>query len=130
MKVFFAILSLTLVACGTADNANVTSKSTTPPPVQQDVLMSGDGNDQQERPMSENDIVLLEAVVHVSDKDCPLYVDVVEGDLFFKAYPVNLPDELKVEGLKIKFAYALSRAPQPEGCKVDKVISVINPAKV
>lgn len=63
-------------------------------------------------------------VVHLED-GCGAYIDaeVTPGEMK-KLYPVNLEDQFKVEGAKIKFDYALSRAMVPEGCIPDMTVSV------
>ncbi len=130
MKYALFILGFTLIACATTDEV-ASSTAPSDQPIQQDVILPpGGGVEQKSRPMSEADIKLIEGTVHVSDEGCPLYIDVIEGDLFFKAYPVNLPTQFQREGLKIKFAYSVSRAPQPEGCTVDKTISVVNTERI
>lgn len=66
---------------------------------------------------------LLKGVVH-TEGDCGVYLSIqIEGQEL-KAFPANLPEEFKKDGLKIKFLSTPSRAPQPAGCIVDKVISV------
>lgn len=55
---------------------------------------------------------------------CGYYIQVKEGGEIKKYYPFNLTDEYKKEGVKIHFLFHLSRAKQPEGCKVDAVIVV------
>jgi hypothetical protein len=66
---------------------------------------------------------LLVGVVHV-DGECSIYITVIIDGTEIKVYPANLPTQFRKEGLKIKFISAPSRAPQPVGCFVDKVISV------
>ena len=62
--------------------------------------------------------------VHVSDSGCPLYIDAINGDKKSKMYPVNLNENLKKEGMRIKFSYALSRAPHPAECDAEQVVTV------
>ncbi|MCE2711050.1 MAG: hypothetical protein LW688_00750 [Cryomorphaceae bacterium] len=66
---------------------------------------------------------LLKGVVHTGG-DCGVYLSLLIEGQEQKAFPANLPEEFKKDGLKIKFLSSPSRAPQPAGCIVDKVISV------
>lgn len=63
-------------------------------------------------------------VIHVNDDPCGAYIEAQEKDGMVKMYPVNLEDKYKKDGLRVKFDYTLSRAMQPAGCSVDKVIAV------
>jgi hypothetical protein len=63
-------------------------------------------------------------IVHLSDQGCGVTIDVTEGEKTFNCYPVNIEDKYKVEGMKLKFFYEMSKAQQPEGCDVDLVISI------
>jgi hypothetical protein len=65
--------------------------------------------------MQEN-ILWTEGVVRVSsnDSDCPLVIELVSDSRVF--YPLGLDEKYKIDGLKIKFTYSLSRAPLPEKC--------------
>ncbi|MEY4602802.1 MAG: hypothetical protein RIT43_94 [Bacteroidota bacterium] len=63
------------------------------------------------------------AIVHTGG-ECGVYLTILIDGKEEKAFPVNLPDEFKKDALKIKFLFTSSRAPQPAGCVVDKVISV------
>ena len=74
-------------------------------------------------------VQIVKGTVHLSGEGCPFYITAkVDGQLM-KLYPFNLEDSFKIDGLKIKFSYNLSRAMQPENCQVDKVISVENVSK-
>ena len=74
-------------------------------------------------------VQVIKGTVHVSNEGCPLYITAkIDGQLM-KLYPVNLEKSYKIDGLKIKFSYNLSRAMQPENCQVDKVVSVENVSK-
>lgn len=60
--------------------------------------------------------------VHLSD-GCPYYIDAVEKDnKKVKMYPINLEEHMKKEGMRIKFDYDRSRAPQPAGCDAEMVV--------
>lgn len=63
-------------------------------------------------------------LVHVSETECPLYIEAKLADKTVNMYPMNLDEKYKREGMKIKFAYALSRGPQPENCELDMVVSL------
>lgn len=55
---------------------------------------------------------------------CSVVIRVEEEGAIKKYYPINLSEEFKKEGTKIHFLFHLSRAMQPEGCKVNAVIVV------
>jgi hypothetical protein len=74
-----------------------------------------------ERPMREEDMIDIEGTVRINKDGCPVLIEMVEGDLYSVAYPVNLEDEFKVDGLVIKFAFLPSKA---DGCKAERVISL------
>ena len=63
-------------------------------------------------------------VVHTSKTGCPLYIDVVDDSQTKKMYPVNLAEEYQIDGTRIQFDYANSKAMQPSDCIVDQVISI------
>lgn len=69
--------------------------------------------------------VELVGKVRTSDT-CPLYLETYEDGKLVTMYPVNLEDHLKQNGVKISFTYILSRAKQPENCRVDKVVALEN----
>lgn len=63
-------------------------------------------------------------IVHVSETECPLYIEAKLTDHAVKMYPMNLEDKFKNEGMKLKFTYELSRGAQPENCDIDMVVSL------
>ena len=63
-------------------------------------------------------------IVHVSETECPLYIEAKLVDKSVNMYPMNLEEKYKREGMKIKFDYELSRGPQPENCELDMVVSL------
>lgn len=65
-------------------------------------------------------------IVHISETDCPFHIDAKLKDGAVTLYPVNLDDKFKVNGLKIKFTYQISRGSMPSGCDLDLVVSVAN----
>ena len=66
---------------------------------------------------------LKDGVIHIS-KECGVVITIKENGSELKLYPVNLSDEFKKEGLHISFSSLPSRAMQPAGCSVDRVVSV------
>lgn len=68
---------------------------------------------------------MLTGTVRVSDRGCPLFLEVYENGKLITMYPVNLDEKLKIDGTRIKFSYIPSRAMQPEKCLVDKVVSLV-----
>lgn len=69
-------------------------------------------------------------IIHVNENQCPIYIETSEalnpGKTlpFHTAYPLNLKDNMKKKGLKVKFSYTSSRAMLPEGCGADMVIQL------
>ena len=63
-------------------------------------------------------------VVHVSETECPLYIETRLKDSTANMYPMNLEEKYKKEGMRLKFNYALSRGQQPENCDIDFVVSM------
>lgn len=64
----------------------------------------------------------LVGLVHVSETECPLYIEAKLTDRSVNMYPINLDDKFKNEGMKIKFTYELSRGTHPENCDVEMVV--------
>jgi hypothetical protein len=56
--------------------------------------------------------------------ECLVYLEAIESDTRVTMYPVNLDPQFQKNGLKISFFYQPSRAKQPAGCIVDKVVSL------
>lgn len=125
MKSAFFLSSLLLISCGTTEDA------TSNPPVEEAPkaeLSNPPTKSEYARPRSETEVMIrMGATVRTGGEDCPVYLEVIDGDLFFTAYPVDLPEKFKKDGLKMTLGYNISRAPSPAGCEVDKVISVVNP---
>ncbi|MDG2464922.1 MAG: hypothetical protein P8M61_07520 [Crocinitomicaceae bacterium] len=78
----------------------------------------------QSRPASEEDMMGIQGTVRLNKPGCPVQIEMINGDLYSTAYPVNLDKQYHKEGLLIKFNFAPSRAPSPESCTADAVISV------
>jgi hypothetical protein len=77
------------------------------------------------RPQFENEVLIeMQATVRLKEEGCPVLLEVVDGDLYFTAYPVNLAPEFQVEGMKISLGIRPSKAPTPAGCNADKIVSV------
>ena len=73
------------------------------------------------------DIELI-GTIHLGNSECPVMISTKENGSIKGYYPVNVDDSLKVDnvdGKKIIFTYALSRAPQPAGCDVDMTITLL-----
>ena len=66
----------------------------------------------------------LVGIVHVSETECPLYIEAKLTDRSVKMYPMNLDDKFKNEGMKIKLTYEHSRGAHPENCDVEMVVSL------
>ena len=74
-------------------------------------------------------VQIVKGTVYVSQEGCPVFITAKIDGALVKMYPVNLEEQYKIDGLKIKFSFNLSRAMQPENCKVDKVVSIENVTK-
>jgi hypothetical protein len=74
-------------------------------------------------------VQIAKGTVCVSQEGCPVFITAKIDGALVKMYPVNLEEQFKIDGLKIKFSFNLSRAMQPENCKVDKVVSIENVTK-
>jgi hypothetical protein len=70
----------------------------------------------------------LIGTIHLGNSECPVMISTKENGSVRGFYPVNIDDTLKVDnvdGKKIIFTYAPSRAPQPAGCDVDMTITLL-----
>jgi hypothetical protein len=74
-------------------------------------------------------VQIVKGTVYISEEGCPVFITAKIDGALVKMYPVNLEEQFKIDGLKIKFSFNLSRAMQPENCKVDKVVSLENVTK-
>ena len=63
-------------------------------------------------------------IVHISETECPIYIETKLKDSTVNMYPMNLEEKYKRDGMKLKFDYALSRGAQPVNCDVDMVVSM------
>ncbi|NOQ71976.1 MAG: hypothetical protein GQ574_08240 [Crocinitomix sp.] len=63
-------------------------------------------------------------IVHVSETDCLLYIETKLKDSTVNMYPMNLDEKYMRDGMKLKFAYTLSRGAQPENCDIDMVVAM------
>lgn len=67
----------------------------------------------------------LVGIVHVSEEGCPVEIEAkMNSGEMLALYPIDLEDKYKVEGMRIRFTYAVSRAPQPDGCSADMTVSL------
>ena len=78
---------------------------------------------------SNADAPFQKGMVHIS-KECGVVITITENGSELNVYPVNLSDEFKKEGLLLSFTSLPSRAMQPVGCSVDRVVSVDNVKKL
>ncbi len=74
-------------------------------------------------------VQIVKGTVYISKEGCPVFITAKIDGVLVKMYPVNLEEQFKIDGLKIKFSFNLSRAMQPENCEVDKVVSLENVTK-
>ena len=120
MKILSLIFISTLfISCGTQKEVteNIESSSTEEAVVEEAV--TEEVIDQT----SENYRVI--GIVRENSKGCDFCVEteIAPGEFKF-LYVVNLEDQYKSDGQKIKFDYALSRAMIPEGCSAEMTVSI------
>lgn len=78
-----------------------------------------------QKSLQENELI---GTIHLGNSECPIVISTKENGAVKGYYPVNVGDSLKVDhvdGKKIIFTYAQSRAPQPAGCDVDMTITLL-----
>lgn len=76
----------------------------------------------------ENDSNILVGKVKLDTKGCGVKIkikSVSNGEKWKTVYPVNLDEKFRKNNLKIKANFVLSRQFQPENCKVDAVVSLL-----
>jgi hypothetical protein len=98
-KLFFFFLLLIVVSCKTAENAD-----------------------------SAKDSHIQRGIVHISN-ECGVIITIFDNNQEIMLFPVNLGDQYKKEGMMISFNSHPSRAVQPSGCIVDRVVSLDNVKK-
>ena len=116
--IFTLAFSSLLISCG---NGKETTEETVESVTEETTEVTE--NSEEEIPSNEGNYRII-GIVHVSETDCPVYIEAQEENETVNYYPVNLEEKYKVEGMKIKFDYTWSKAPQPENCDVDKAIQV------
>ena len=112
---FFLPIVALAVACGTAKETRNSD------PIVVEEVIEEDTPQIEEPPVDPVNRVL--GTVHLNE-GCGVYIEVVTDEGMQLFYPVNLDEVFKVEGARIKFEYALSRAMQPKGCSVDATVTV------
>lgn len=116
MKTLFLLSSLFLFfACGSQKEVATNSVNETKEEVEEVV---------EETEEALNNNFRIVGTVHTTDKGCGVYIDAKMEDTSVKMYPVNLDEKYQVEGMFIRFTYALSRAMQPSECDCSKVVSL------
>ena len=124
-QVLFIFAFAFLSSCASTKEQNVTKTS-------DNAVVAPAGSEKEDadpveaRPAREEDMIGIVGVIRLKTPGCPVMIEVTKGDLFSTAYPVNLDKQYHKEGLKIKFDFLPSRAPSPESCTADMVISVAN----
>jgi hypothetical protein len=77
----------------------------------------------EESPMQEESATIRTlGTVHLQSQGCDVVVEVEENGVKKTFFPFGIEEKFKVEGLRLKFVYTLSRAPQPKDCKCDHVV--------
>lgn len=51
-----------------------------------------------------------------STEDCGFYIEVIVGDLAHSYSPVNLDAKFQVDGMRLKFAWEVSKTKPPKDC--------------
>ncbi len=123
--IYFGIVAL-LTSCASTKEQPTTETTPNKTVVAPVGSEKEDADPVEARPAREEDMMGIQGTVRLNTPGCPVMIEVINGDLFSTAYPVNLDRQYHKEGLKIKFDFAPSRAPSPESCTADKVISVSN----
>lgn len=57
----------------------------------------------------------ISGTVRLTD-DCGAYLEVIQGDVAHSYYPVNLDERFRVEGMRLKFAFEISKTKPPVAC--------------
>ena len=69
-------------------------------------------------------------ILHLNENNCPLYIEVTgQPDSvwqFHTFYPIDLETKYKKKGLHMTFDITLLKAPNPEGCAADAVVTMYN----
>lgn len=66
----------------------------------------------------------------IKTDSCGFVLEVLGSGESMYILPLNLPAQFEKQGIKIQFTYVLSRAKQPSGCLVNKVVTLENIEKV
>ncbi|MFT5822791.1 MAG: hypothetical protein ACI8ZM_004048 [Crocinitomix sp.] len=93
---------------------------------QKETMQEKEAIEQEIEPVTEvvNENYRVVGIVHISETDCPIYIETKLKDSTVNMYPMNLEEKYKRDGMKLKFDYALSRGAQPENCDIDMVVSM------
>ena len=124
VRVIFISSLIVLASCANMKDRKTEEMSTKAPTS----VVSGSEEENaaptESRPAREEDMMGIQGTIRLNKPGCPVQIEMTNGDLFSTAYPVNLDKQYHKEGLLIKFNFAPSRAPSPESCTADMVISV------
>lgn len=120
----FAISMMTIIACG---NQKETAQEVEA--VEAEIENAEDSSTSEPEEDVDNDVeetrnYRVVGIVHVSATDCPVYIEARLENETVSMYPMNLDNRFKKEGMKIKFAYTLSRGAQPTSCDIDMVVAL------
>ncbi len=79
------------------------------------------------------EIKSFKGIVHLNYNGCPYYIEVTNclvSNLSYylgkKIYPIELDEKFKKEGVAVEFDLTVSKAPSPEDCLIDYVVSIQN----
>ena len=72
--------------------------------------------------LEESASIITLGTVHLQSQGCDVVIEVEENGVKKTFFPFGIEEKFKVEGLRLKFVYTLSRAPQPKDCKCDHVV--------
>ena len=124
IKVFLAIILALGSACKCCHETTTTGTANSNP----QTVNSASASESDQSNIEKN---ISEGIVHKTDLgDCQYIITVMDGDKQIKFYPLNLPDDLKVDMIKIKFAYQLSRKKPQPGCLDARPIMVESASKM
>ena len=72
--------------------------------------------------LEESASIITLGTVHLQSKGCDVIIEVEENGVKKTLMPFGIEEKFKIEGLRLKFVYILSRAPQPKDCTCDHVV--------
>lgn len=97
------------------------------------LLICSCGSAKNQKTDQSKETTIYTGTVHLNKNGCPFYIEINQclvSNLSYylgkTIYPIQLDDNFKKEGLKLKFNLTVSRAISPSDCQVDYVVSLEN----